>query len=225
MRTGLVSAALLLAACGASQPAAECQPAPDTQTTMRDHFAYTRATLPLIINGKLAAARAKAASIAMVLLPDKLTHWGPFVERMRAAAETLADTHSLSIAARALADVAVECGQCHKSLDVDVRFEPVAEPTDGSQMRHHAWAASRMWEGLVGPSDKLWAAGAAGLQWTALHEPELAPNVESLIKSLAGRVRTLGARAATADNPISRARVYGQLLGTCAVCHQLARPR
>lgn len=221
MRSLVSVLAVLVAACGASQ--GNGVPGPETQVTMRDHFAFTRATLPLIINGKLAAARAKAASIAMTRFDSELRDWGPFVKRMRSGAETLSDTTSLPIAARAFADIAVECGQCHKSRGVKVPFKTVPEPTDKGQMRHHAWAAERMWEGLVGPSDELWQMGANALGATALHEPQLAPGVESLIKTMAARVQTLGNKAAGADDPIHRARVYGELLGTCAVCHKLVR--
>ncbi len=217
--------ALAVTSCGGKTPAPSAEPRVDTKASMHEHFVQTRATLPLIVNGQLKAARAKAAGVELAAVPADLREWGPFVDRMRRATKALASTTSIPAAARAFADIAAECGACHKSLGVAVSFEkahpPIGVGGTKGKMQRHIWAANRLWEGMVAPSDKLWLSGAVALQDAQLEPAKAAPDIESLIKSMAVRVHDLGMKASNAGEPIARARVFGELLGTCAVCHKL----
>src|SRR5262245_53079650 len=92
---------------------------------------------------------------------------------MQAAARRGADAESnggMAIAL-ALANTAAVCGQCHAAAGSGPSF-PEADDADaelglsdtlGDRMERHAWAANRMWEGLIAPSDSAWRAGSAEL--------------------------------------------------------------
>jgi hypothetical protein len=115
---------------------------------------------------------------------------------------------------------------CHREYEggpVPVLPPAAAEGPDlPAHMVRHAWAVKRMWEGLVVPSDDAWMAGAQALEGTPLHPEEaLAENTEE-IDYLEKRCHGLGSRAQLVAGPSARARIYGELIATCADCHQLA---
>ena len=90
-------------------------------------------------------------------------------------------------------------------------------------MIRHLWAADRLWEGLVGPSEEAWRAGALAMAET---QAELASEFRA--SSAAGRigafleeVSLLAKEAVDAEGLEDRADVYGRLLGTCDRCHSV----
>ena len=92
-------------------------------------------------------------------------------------------------------------------------------------MLRHLWAADRMWEGLVGPSEEAWMAGAKAMAET---EPALARAFRSsataqVAEELLGEINLLATEALNAYDLGLRADVYGRLLGTCNRCHSSGR--
>jgi cytochrome c556 len=90
-------------------------------------------------------------------------------------------------------------------------------------MIRHQWAADRLWDGLVGPSDVSWQAGAEVLRDAPLFTDAVTEDVEQYeaVTKLAWQVHEIGALAATVPDHGRRAELYGTLLGTCASCHDL----
>jgi hypothetical protein len=97
-------------------------------------------------------------------------------------------------------------------------------PDGGSQeamMIRHLWAADRMWEGLVGPSNESWIAGARAMAET---QPELARVFRASTggmgsESFLSEVNTLARAAVSATGQAERGKIYGELLNTCNRCH------
>jgi cytochrome c556 len=78
-----------------------------------------------------------------------------------------------------------------------------------------------MWEGLVGPSDEAWRRGTAELVAAPL-QPAVriaTREVPAEITVLANRVHELGRRAEMVDAD-RRGAALGDVLATCATCHQ-----
>ena len=82
-------------------------------------------------------------------------------------------------------------------------------------MIRHVWAADRMFEGLVGPSDELWVAGAGVFADEALHGDVIPVSAERHAR----RLHELGREATTLDGVQERARQYGLMLAECGACH------
>jgi cytochrome c553 len=153
------------------------------------------------------------------------------LEELRIYAGLAARAPDVSSASSAVARVAAACGSCHKAMKRGPRYAVVAGPPDGAtplatRMIRHRWAADRLWDGLVGPSDASWSAGASALRDAPLFTDELTHEVEQYeaVTKLAWTVHELGARANSAREQSVRAALYGELLGTCASCHSLLRP-
>ena len=128
-------------------------------------------------------------------------------------------------AAAATAAIAVDCGNCHRATGVEPDFVEAGDPAEwadtASHMQRHQWAADRLWEGLIGPSDGSWSRGIRMLA----EEPLLgtvtgwddADSEEG--DYLARQVHELGRDAASALTPDARITVYQKMLATCATCH------
>ena len=82
-------------------------------------------------------------------------------------------------------------------------------------MVRHLWAADRMWEGLVGPSDDAWLAGSSALAGSLSLPSGNVRGPEELLR----QVGALAGEAETATGQEARAEIYGRLLGTCSQCH------
>ena len=158
--------------------------------------------------------------------PDLPVGTDSFVDELHKYARRAADARNLEDAAYATGRIAQACGACHREYaggPVPV-LPPEAEKGADLpiHMVRHAWAVRRMWEGLVVPSDDAWMAGAR-----ALEETPLKPGVASTENAeeadyLEKRCHGLGSRAQLVAGPSARARIYGELIATCADCHQLA---
>ena len=79
--------------------------------------------------------------------------------------------------------------------------------------------------GLVGPSDELWNEGAGVLATAHLDTMQVSGGAtRGDISALAAHVRELAVRAVKVSDIDERAQLYGELLSTCAGCHQIVRP-
>jgi hypothetical protein len=110
-----------------------------------------------------------------------------------------------------------------------VAFPSVPLPADGitleAKMRRHQWAAARMWEGLIGPSERGWIEGArvlAASQLDVRKTVHAKPNAE--VVEFAERLQDLGRRAVELHDRDARAVLYGEMMTTCVSCHTIVRP-
>jgi cytochrome c553 len=196
---------------------------------MWSHFDAAADLHAAVVRGDLPVARDAASWLAEHGEPDLPEGSQPLLDQMRASARRVASAADLSEAARGTADVARSCGACHAAYGPGPVFRGSGvPPVEGAgvtlEMRRHDWAAGRLWEGLIGPSDAAWAAGARVLGQAAfgpdamMDRTELPPNAPALER----RVHDIGRRAAGAADTAARAELYGELLGTCAACHTAA---
>lgn len=150
------------------------------------------------------------------------------VDDLRAFARLASTAPDVGAASTAVARVAGTCGACHQTMKRGPRYRIVTGPPEGdtpvaTRMLRHQWAADRLWDGLVGPSDESWRAGAAGLRDAPLFTDALTHDVAQYeaVTRLAWTVHDVGARANPTHGQAERANLYGELLGTCASCHAL----
>jgi hypothetical protein len=236
----VVGMSLCLIACGrAREPDLEAESAKAWETAgaihqdMKAHFDAIVTIRDALIAGDLPAAQAKARWIVEDETVPGIATWQELAMEIRSQAAGVVDATSVEAATGPAAELARTCGRCHSVHSVRPPSLSAREPPPiGSarvpHMLRHQWAAERMWEGLVGPSEERWNAGIAELAETPLHreELELGPTAASHITDLATRVHQLGAEAsgipATAWD--TRSALYARFLATCADCHRTMRP-
>lgn len=230
-----------LHACGGAQPSSDSalptnagseqgSTTPATTTTITDmhgHFEEINAIQSALIAGNLVSTRELAKKIRLGFAGPAPEGWAPFIERSVASAEMLEVVDDLSMAARLAGTMANTCGDCHRAQNIVV-VEHVAVPPPKEEdrlsnfMTQHRWAADRMWEGLIGPSNEAWNAGALALQDTELTPKDveevliLTPAIESLLV----QVREDAVAAQSTTDPEERQVLYGRFLAACASCHQ-----
>lgn len=195
---------------------------------MREHFAAASELERAIARGHLDEARDRARWLLDNVEP-LLDGWQPFVDELHAAARDVITAPDLPTAAALAARVGRACSRCHEATNAVVSFawEPVLDdgPTLQVQMKRHQWAAARLWEGLVGPSDEMWNEGTSLLavaKLDALLATSGTPRGDTA--ALADKIRELSQRAGKVTDHDERAALYRELLSTCAGCHQLVRP-
>lgn len=218
---------------GSSAPVTPAAPAPITASDatirehMRAHFAAISELQRAIVRGRLDEARREAQ---WLVDHDEgmLAEWKPRVDEMRTAAREVVAAPDLPTAAVLAAGLGRACSRCHQERTATIAFAwsipPPEAPDLATQMQRHQWAAARLWEGLVGPSDEMWNQGAAVLAETQLDTVAAGGSGRGDVPALAARVRELAKRAAAEADLDGRARLYGELLSTCAGCHALVRP-
>jgi len=195
---------------------------------MLEHFANVSELQRAIARGHLDDAKKHARWLAS---HDEqlLDGWKPYVDEMRAAARAVADAADLPTAAALVSRLGLACSGCHVARSAIVTFAwapaPDEDPALQVQMKRHQWAAARLWEGLVGPSDEMWSQGTSALAESKLDTFAAASGSKrGDVVALAGQVRTLAKRATKLTVREERGKLYGELLSTCAGCHQLVRP-
>jgi hypothetical protein len=200
------------------------------QHRMHVRFSAAGAMLQAIERGDLDATHTSAGVLAATAEPAALPAWQPYFESIERAAQDVESAGNLSAAASAGALLGMRCASCHMAIKARIQFasepRPPDEPRLAQQMQGHQWAATQMWEGLIGPSDERWMAGAQ-----ALLTVPLGIVAQSGISGFPddvddeARVRMLGRRALTAGPNSARADVFGDLLASCAHCHAVLRDR
>jgi hypothetical protein len=231
-----IGLSFFLLACRARQPASEAESVAATETDraihqdMQEHFDAIVAIRDALIEGDLAAAQAKARWIVAAETVPGIATWQEFAAEIRSWADDVVEATAIEAATGPAAELARTCGRCHSVHAVPSHLAAADPPPIGAgrvpHMLRHRWAAERMWEGLIGPSEERWSAGIAELAETPLlDEPEGATPAPR-IAELAARVHQLGAEAsgipATAWD--TRSALYARFLATCADCHQTMRP-
>ncbi|MDJ0652916.1 MAG: hypothetical protein QNJ40_02100 [Xanthomonadales bacterium] len=214
---------------GISALAQQADP-PAVESHMREHFARATLLQTAIIEADLERAREQAAWLADHGSPQGLPDgWQPFVEDLRGLAAEISAARGLVVAAGATADLALACGRCHQKFQVNTWLESTSMPPQGNdiadRMARHQWAADRLWEGLIGGSDSAWLRGAEILAEVPLTATQVLGEPSTTADFLADRVHRLGREARETARQESRARLYGNLLTTCAECHNQYRNR
>jgi hypothetical protein len=201
-------------------------PPRDMQSHMAAHLDAASALQAAIAHGRLADARDIAAWFATHDM-EAPHGWRGYVDEMRYAALRVRHASDLPTAGLELGRFARTCGHCHIVMGARPSFAPVALPDGGAtEMARHQWAAARLWEGLVGPDDARWRDGAQVMTTVrfaigdAVHDKPNADVIE-LGQQLHAQARE--ALATTSSAP--RAKLYGEMMSTCASCHAIVRPQ
>jgi hypothetical protein len=196
---------------------------------MHGHLDQVSAAKAGVIAGDLQAARDAAEWLAEHDEPTGMPDaWAPYLDDMRQHARVAANAQDLETAAVAVSEIARACGDCHRATGFDVAFgfdqRPPADVQNVmTQMQRHLWAADRMWEGLIGPSNQAWKSGTEMLAEVQLSseqvsdDPASAAQVDPLIK----RIHAIGTEGSQAESSPSRAGLYGEFLSQCANCHRV----
>jgi cytochrome c553 len=176
-----------------------------------------------VIAGSLDGARQPAEWLAGSASPAGLPDGAEAqMDAMRAAAADVAKAGDLLAAADATARLGMACGNCHVANEANVEFAMPDRPDNkekkGPHMQRHQWAADRMWEGIVAPSDYSWSRGANILFESPLRDKDL--HKDEAATQMARRIHQLAANATTRSKIEDRAEIYGEFLGNCAACHQ-----
>jgi cytochrome c553 len=160
----------------------------------------------------------------------ELAGWAPYLEELQYAARRIQSAGDVKTAGGELSRLGRACSACHEAERTKIKFAPSTLPPAGTtvvdQSRRQQWAAERLWEGVIGPSDARWAQGARVLATTHLDVRQFMhdkPNVE--VVTLAERMRDLGQRLGDVHDSDARATFYGEMMATCAGCHAIVRTR
>lgn len=191
---------------------------------MGDHFMITSWARDSVIAGSLEPLREPLSALADYRY-DELPAgtWVPRMAQLQEAARLTSKAQTLDAAAMGVATMARVCGECHVATHGGPVIPPPPEksprvPADsiGERMGRHMWGAELMWEGLTGPSDESWRAGAETLmEAPAELDEQLPENFDAALREIV----EIGRNAHIATTFASRADAYGLLIATCADCH------
>jgi hypothetical protein len=238
-RGGALGAMVVLSmACRteAREPVPPQQPSPLVaaiqEVHRRMHVRFTAAARleQAIARSDLESAHAEARELAALEEPDALPTWRSHFEGIRDAARQIEATADLTTAARLTGTLGRRCARCHEAIAARIAFPveppPPSDPKLVIQMLGHQWAAAQLWQGLIGPAEDRWLAGARALTTAPLHivaqgaTPDSPVDLDDI-----ARVRMYANRALTTPAQDDRAELFGTLLATCAHCHALLRDR
>jgi len=192
------------------------------QDHMDAHFREVGTIQTAVIFGDLEEARDQAGRLADHQASSWVPPQGePYLEAMQSTAGELAASTDPYQVALLAGQLGADCGRCHQALDIGPEFEgqtvPDTEPP--TTMVRHIQGTDQLWEGLIGPSDVAWSAGAALLAEGSV-DPEFRGDDLGRESMIVGVFR-LGREAQDAEGLEDRADVFGRILGTCSGCHAL----
>jgi hypothetical protein len=205
--------------------AEEPKATPTLDKKMQDHFTWAGAMKAAVIAGKLEGVTGPAKKLVTSDFGKDLpADWQAQLGPMKAAAKLAAEANDIQGASLAFGHVGAACGACHAKLggpQLELGKPPGEASGAQAHMQRHVWAADRMWEGLMAPSDDAWKAGSEALIQAPLSKEELAgdQSVPDEIAKLAKSVHELGPKGRELTDPSARADLYGEFLATCADCH------
>ena len=209
-------------------PHAVTAPSESIEDFMTDHFLIATFVRNGVIRGNLNLIRGALDTLALqeygTVAPGGWFRW---IAEIQEVAKMTAEVNTLESAASGVATIGRICGDCHQSHSVPITyiatdFHPAGRPgTLQYRMSRHRWAADRMWEGLIGPSDESWQAGARELASVSAEPPVTVPALPAEFSRDLVRVQEIGQLAVEAETPEQRAAVYASFLSRCAGCHAL----
>lgn len=232
--TILMSVAVLFTGCTSGggrdtpgfEPAASEQASSVTALMLR-HYDHARALTSAAIFGNADRAHQSAAAILREAPVEPLPSDAlPAREAFQSAVRSVERARTGAELAGTAADVARRCGDCHLSAGLGPSFTVgrIADPvTPEDHIRVLAWGSSRMWEALVAGSDLAWRAGARALSGQLLREELYASRMADPDegRALSARMHDLGVEALSVSDRGERARILGEIWGTCSDCHEL----
>jgi len=188
---------------------------------MHARFDTMRGIERVLIRGKLDQARDFARTLSTgPELP--FAPWAAQVALVRERAAAVATATGIDDACRKTARLAEACANCHAQTGAQILFRKpppllADQPDVVTRMVRHQWAADRIWEGMVGDASEPWRAGLDVMAAAPLAWPKIGPDRVGL----AQRLQQLAdqGRHTSPDDRAERARLYGELLVTCAACH------
>jgi hypothetical protein len=187
---------------------------------MARHVDDLRDVEQLLIANKLVEAKTRA--FLLTRPATEATESG----RVTDAAVALTEARSIGEACHREARVAQACAECHSRtphlpLFARAPHAPPLGDSSESRMARHRWAVDRLWEGMVGAQDAAWY---GGLEVLATTPPPTSSREDTLALGTLLRRRARDAQAMRAMETLDdRARVYGEILVTCAACHDAAK--
>ncbi len=196
---------------------------------MQKHFVKADELKNAVVAGDVAQTKLSATWFAEhepdANLPAKYL---PHAKKLMSVASKLTKANGPSDTAHGAADLAAACAQCHLSRGKPIQFGSDPEPAESddlakSHMARHAWAVTRMWDGLVGGSPKVYAAGAQVLSDLPMLAMSLKKNkkLSDAADHFIGNLSTEAERALKADTLETRAAVLGDVLSSCGNCHTM----
>ncbi len=204
---------------------------PQGEPTMYSHFGAADDIHAAVVDGDLGAVKEPATWLAEHDIPSLPEGSETYLAEMQGFARQAGQATSLEDAAHAMGGIAMTCGTCHQENIAEPVTSKTAALEEGedvaTHMSRHAWAAERLWEGLVVPSDARWVEGSQVLEEAAFKPDAVAgtgsedPAVLKQVELLEKRCHGIGSKAGVATDPTERANLYGELLTTCAYCHKL----
>ncbi len=211
--------------CRRQAPVADTPAAP-TPAHMQAVLDAAQAAREALIAGQTRAARSRLGWLAEQAISEAPPPeaWAGYATRVREEAAKGANGETLVEVSAGLAQMGAACGECHAAADVAPAFASENLPAGSEVSEHmarHRWALDSMWEGLVTPDAHRWRSGA----YAFLEEPLEGAEGESLPEGAASwskRVHDLGEAGLKTISAADRAELYGELLATCALCHQAA---
>lgn len=206
---------------------------PSGNPQMWDHFSAASTIHEAVLRGELYRAQQAGEWLAVRGGTEGVPPGSElFVAQMRELGARVAESVDISVAANAAAHMLRTCGDCHQAHQAGPQFlgggtPPVEGTGVGREMRRHAWAAGRLWEGLVGPSTPAWASGAMALLDAPMDPHEMTDRTTELstVQTMEAHVHDLGRQAAGMGDRDQRTQLYAELISTCAGCHVILRNR
>ncbi|HJL41256.1 MAG TPA: hypothetical protein RMG48_08115 [Myxococcales bacterium LLY-WYZ-16_1] len=211
------------ASAPSTQPAetAKSEPAVEEgslHSHMQEHFVRVDQVQKAVVDGDLEEARRHAKWLAEHEPHSGLPEgWPAHLQDMQEEARAVLSGDGVGPMASATARLAGTCGSCHAAVGARVRLGAPKRPKAAIEL--HAWAADRLWDGVVSRSDGLWDAGVDALAASGVRPESDRVASKADLKQALQAFEPLPGRAQKAERPKDRVEVLGAYLGTCVACH------
>jgi hypothetical protein len=216
-----------------------------TTALMDRHEILALETRDALARGDMKSATRFARDLARVRMSPATVDFGERISDMHAAATNVAkaaQSESREASANAFGALVRTCSDCHARLTGPTRLEGGGSPVPASSssslslavrrgdMRRHAFAMDRLWDGLVFNSEGPWREGASILSNSTLMADDLisdggdgvnkkktpVPAVEEAARSIGD----FGRKATETSDVGERSKLMGRLVNACATCHE-----
>jgi cytochrome c553 len=201
------------------------RPTPEaiTKLHMRGKLGELRTAEHALVRGKLLDGKVSARAIATAPDEAELADWKRKLANVRQLANEVAEASTTEDALERLPAVAAACAECHVATGGWPKLARAPKvPPDGEgavpRMARHQWAVDRMWDGMIGGAEDSWRAGLEVLAATPPPYSVVRGDEVALGRELQ-RTATTALQHRYIDSLDDRAQQYGQLLVTCAACH------
>jgi len=196
---------------------------------MHEHLTRIGTIKFAIVAGKLEDVREPATWLADHKTVEGLpADFEPYVAQIKTYARHVIEAQDLFSAAESVSKMAKICSDCHSANGVNLEFGYDQLPREDiedvvTHMQRHQWATDRMWDGLIGPSDRAWSRGVDMLIDVPLLASDVTTATDNVanIDEVARRIHVLGGIGAGTTTPDARSKLYGEVLGLCASCHTM----